>query len=76
MRKVEKYEIADGRVYDSAQEALDAEIIAAICSTVPCSVQVGENIKNKWPALAGLMLEYMQNKPKPEYNFPSMPHFG
>lgn len=59
MRKVERYEIADGRVYDTAQEALDAEIIAAICATVPCSLQVGESIKAKWNTLATLMLDHM-----------------
>lgn len=81
MRKVEKYEVADGRTYDDPREALEAELLYCVCNTVPCSLQIGQNIVARWKAISGLIEDYEKIKhnypvlPKPEDLGP-MPHFG
>lgn len=76
LRKVERYEIADGRTYNCPVEALEAEILSAICAAVPCSTHVGENILQKWDTIHTLVTEFQKNRDAVYATLDKpMPHF-
>lgn len=55
MRKVERWEIPDGRIYEDPLEALNAETISSIASLIPCTEDKAIQIISKWGMLKGLV---------------------
>lgn len=62
MRKVEMYEIGDGRTFSCPIEAIEAEILSNVCAAIPCSIGVAENLLRKWGTVYNLVTEFHKNK--------------